>query len=203
MNRVGSSCWTMPASRGLTIRRPSNWSAASRPSTRSWPAPPVQTSTAGSTLLMTNSRRFLRRRVRESSGGGARRYRRLQLIYLRRANNDSRVAGWRQYRTGRRVLISFQTRAEVLAGARSAQWGIGGWPKRSRFLTGRPRSVLITKWWTRMQRSPPSATGSAMGLQAREHTGDRWVAACAIAKRLDLLAGDAIYQGAPNLVLHS
>ncbi|GAB4911839.1 hypothetical protein MAHJHV27_48360 [Mycobacterium avium subsp. hominissuis] len=44
------------------------------------------------------------------------------LMYLRRANSDSRVAGWREYLTGRRVLISFQTRAEVLAGARSAQW---------------------------------------------------------------------------------
>lgn len=39
------------------------------------------------------------------------------LMGLRRANNDSRVAGWREYLTGRRVLISFQTRAEVLAGA--------------------------------------------------------------------------------------
>lgn len=33
------------------------------------------------------------------------------LMYLRRANSDSRVAGWREYLTGRRVLISFQTRA--------------------------------------------------------------------------------------------
>lgn len=36
-------------------------------------------------------------------------------------------------------------------------------------------------------------------LQAKVHTGDRWIAACAIAKGFDLLAGDAIYSGAPNL----
>lgn len=40
-------------------------------------------------------------------------------------------------------------------------------------------------------------------LHNREHTGDRWVAACAIAKQFDLLAGDTIYRGAPNLVVHN
>ncbi|MCV7340745.1 PilT domain-containing protein [Mycobacterium haemophilum DSM 44634] len=54
----------------------------------------------------------------------------------------------------------------------------------------------------RTQSSLPNAAGSAMACTP-EHTGDRRVAACAIAKRLDLLAGDAIYQGAPNLVVHS
>ncbi|OOK81947.1 hypothetical protein BZL30_1358 [Mycobacterium kansasii] len=39
---------------------------------------PDQTSTAGSTLLMTNFRHFLRRRVRESGSGDGGRYRRLQ-----------------------------------------------------------------------------------------------------------------------------
>jgi predicted nucleic acid-binding protein len=40
-------------------------------------------------------------------------------------------------------------------------------------------------------------------LHDKIHTGDRWIAACAIAKQLDLLAGDQIYRGAPNLVVHS
>ncbi|WP_448073837.1 hypothetical protein [Georgenia yuyongxinii] len=38
-------------------------------------------------------------------------------------------------------------------------------------------------------------------LHAKEHTGGRWVAACAIAKSADLLAGDGIYQGAPGVRL--
>jgi predicted nucleic acid-binding protein len=44
-------------------------------------------------------------------------------------------------------------------------------------------------------------TGHA--LHDKVHTGDRWIAACAIAKQFDLLAGDTIYRGAPNLVVHS
>lgn len=40
------------------------------------------------------------------------------------------------------------------------------------------------------------------GLHDKIHTGDRWIAACAIAKQIDLLAGDQIYQNAPNLIVH-
>lgn len=36
-------------------------------------------------------------------------------------------------------------------------------------------------------------------LHDKSHTGDRWIAACAIAKRLDLVSGDSIYDGAPEL----
>ncbi|WP_239988200.1 PIN domain-containing protein [Mycobacterium kansasii] len=125
------------------------------------------------------------------------------LMYLRRANNDSRVAGWREYLTGRRVLISFQTRAEVLVGARSAQWGGRRMAETIEILdrtpTIRPDNEVVDAY----AELAAECRRIGHGLQAREHTGDRWVAACAIAKRLDLLAGDAIYQGAPNLVVHS
>jgi len=125
------------------------------------------------------------------------------LMYLRRANSDSRVAGWREYLTGRRVLISFQTRAEVLAGARSAQWGDRRLAETIEILdrtpTIRPDNEVVDAY----AELAAECRRLGHGLQAREHTGDRWVAACAIAKRLDLLAGDAIYQGAPNLVVHS
>jgi predicted nucleic acid-binding protein len=39
------------------------------------------------------------------------------------------------------------------------------------------------------------------GLQDPKHTGDRWVAASAIAKGLPLLSGDGIYEEAPGLTL--
>ncbi|WP_373202513.1 PIN domain-containing protein [Mycobacterium marinum] len=125
------------------------------------------------------------------------------LMYLRRAKSDSRVAGWREYLTGRRVLISFQTRAEVLAGARSAQWGERRMAETIEILdrtpTIRPDNEVVDAY----AELAAECRRIGHGLQAREHTGDRWVAACAIAKRLDLLVGDAIYQGAPNLVVHS
>lgn len=42
---------------------------------------------------------------------------------------------------------------------------------------------------------------SGHALHAKQHTGDRWIAACAIAKSTDLLAGDGIYHGAPGVAL--
>jgi predicted nucleic acid-binding protein len=124
------------------------------------------------------------------------------LMYLRSAANDPRVAGWREYLTGRRVLISFQTRAEVLAGARSAQWGDQRMARTIEILdrtpTIRPDNEVVDAY----AELAAECRRLGHGLQAREHTGDRWVAACAIAKRLDLLAGDAIYRGAPSLVVN-
>ncbi len=38
-------------------------------------------------------------------------------------------------------------------------------------------------------------------LQDKIHTGDRWVASCAVAKGVPLFARDGIYQGVPGLTL--
>lgn len=48
-----------------------------------------------------------------------------------------------------------------------------------------------------------SAACQAAGhpLQDKPHTGDRWIAACAIAKRFALLSGDGIFADVPNLPL--
>lgn len=40
-------------------------------------------------------------------------------------------------------------------------------------------------------------------LHGKPHTADRWIAACAIAKQFDLLSGDAIFNGAPNLTIRN
>ena len=45
------------------------------------------------------------------------------VLYVHRNSNDPRAVRWREQLTGRRVLISFQTRAEVIAGAIGAGWG--------------------------------------------------------------------------------
>lgn len=45
------------------------------------------------------------------------------LVFVNNSSADARVRGWKLHLTGRRVLISFQTRAEALLGARSAGWG--------------------------------------------------------------------------------
>lgn len=45
------------------------------------------------------------------------------LLFVWRRSSDPRITGWRELLTGRRVLISFQTRTELLAGARADSWG--------------------------------------------------------------------------------
>ncbi|WP_204079421.1 PIN domain-containing protein [Mycobacterium riyadhense] len=125
------------------------------------------------------------------------------LFYLRGDSRDPRVPGWREYLTGRRVLISFQTRAEVLAGARTARWG----ERRmatvietlDRTPTIRPDNEVVDAYALLVS----ECRKLGHPLHGRQHTGDRWIAACAIAKGLDLLAGDRIYEGVPSLVVHS
>lgn len=125
------------------------------------------------------------------------------LLYVVPAIGDPRVQRWQQSLADRRVLIAFHTRAEVLAGALSASWG-----------ARRMAKVLDVLNRTPTIHSDDEVVGAYAALTAecrrvghalhdKVHTGDRWIAACVIAKQLDLLSGDAIYQDAPNLVLRS
>ncbi|MBM7519072.1 PIN domain-containing protein [Nocardioides nitrophenolicus] len=122
-------------------------------------------------------------------------------LFIHRSSADPRLPEWRDVLRDRRVLISFQTRAEVLAGALVAGWG----PRRLAQL----RSVLDRTPTIRSDNQVVEAhadltsmcrrTGHA--LHAKHHAGDRWIAASAIAKGVELLAGDGIYLGAPGLSL--
>ena len=125
------------------------------------------------------------------------------LLYVVPAIGDPRVQRWQRSLADRRVLIAFHTRAEVLAGALSAGWG-----------ARRMAKVLDVLNRTPTIHSDDEVVGAYAALTAecrrvghalhdKVHTGDRWIAACVIAKQLDLLSGDAIYQDAPNLVLRS
>ncbi|MFV0435468.1 MAG: PIN domain-containing protein [Leucobacter sp.] len=108
---------------------------------------------------------------------------------------------WRRTLQGRRVIISFQSRAEVLAGLAMSKWG------KERL--EQARATLIA---THTIHAEPTvidafATLTAAcraeghGLQAKVHNADRWIAACSIAKSLPLLSGDQIYTNAPGLIL--
>lgn len=123
------------------------------------------------------------------------------VLYVHRNSNDPRAVRWREQLTGRRVLISFQTRAEVLAGALTAGWGNRRLGETRDILdrtpTIRPDNEVIDAYAALVA----ECRRAGHGLQDPRHAGDRWVAACAIAKNLDLLAGDGIYLNAPNLIL--
>lgn len=121
------------------------------------------------------------------------------LVYVNRRVSDVRVERWREHLTGRRVLISFQTRAEVLAGARSGGWGERRMEELHGVLNQMPTIYADDEVVEAYAQLVAECRRTGHALHAREHTGDRWIAACAIAKNLELVAGDGIYRDAPNL----
>ena len=111
------------------------------------------------------------------------------------------VEGWRSRLAGHRIVISFQTRAEILVGAQMAEWG----ERRVLALLEELDSTPTIGLDETVLQSYVSLTAAcrAMGhaLQAKQHTADRWIASCAVAKSVPLLSGDGIYHGAPRLAL--
>lgn len=124
-------------------------------------------------------------------------------VFLNPKPDDARVWAWREALANRRTLITFQTRAEVLGGARQANWG----KSRMAHLIGTlARTPVIHSDDEVVEAyAALSAQCRAAGhpLYGKIHTGDRWIAACVIAKRLDLLSGDAIFRDVPNLTIRS
>jgi predicted nucleic acid-binding protein len=111
------------------------------------------------------------------------------------------VSRWLEALAGDRVLISFQTRAEVVAGLRAGNWG----DSRRQTALAKLDAVPTIPADREVIESYAELTSLCLraghALHAKTHTADRWVAACAVAKGLPLLSGDGIYQGAPSLSL--
>lgn len=113
------------------------------------------------------------------------------------------VDAWRSALVGRRTVISFQTRAEVLGGAFGAGWGA----RRVEWLRGQldatptiGADVDVVEAAARLY-AEARAQGHPLGV-AQQHVGDRWIAACAIAKSLSLLTGNVRhFDRAPRLML--
>lgn len=98
-------------------------------------------------------------------------------------------------------MISFQTRAEVLAGARSQGWGERRMEELLGVLNRMPTIYSDDEVVDAFAELVAECRRTGHALQAKEHSGDRWIAACAIAKNLELVAGDGIYRDAPSLAL--
>ncbi len=111
------------------------------------------------------------------------------------------VTAWLEALAGDRVLISFQTRAEVLAGLRAGNWG----ERRRKTAVAKLDAIPTIPADREVIDSYAELTSlcrrAGHALHDKIHTADRWVAACAVAKGLPLLSGDGIYQGAPGLSL--
>jgi len=113
------------------------------------------------------------------------------------------IDSWMATLTGFRLLIAFQTRAELLAGAYLANWG-------ERRLTGLHGQLDLTPTvdedlevidaYARLH-ADARKSGHPLGHK-RDHVGDRWIAACAIAKGLPLMTGNRRhFENAPGLTL--
>jgi predicted nucleic acid-binding protein len=123
------------------------------------------------------------------------------LLFVRRGSSDQRIAGWRDLLTGRQVLISFQTRAELLSGAIADGWGERRVSKLRAILDLTPTIGVDDEVIDAHAALFAECRRVGHALHAKVHTGDRWIAACAIAKALPLVAGDGIFVSAPNLYL--
>lgn len=108
---------------------------------------------------------------------------------------------WLEAVRGRRVLVAFQTRAEAVVGARSAGWGESRMRHLKERLDATPMVPLDEDVFEAYVAVSVRALNDGDGIHQKVHTADRWVAACAIAKSVPLLSGDAIFKGVPSLAL--
>lgn len=122
-------------------------------------------------------------------------------LFVRRNSPDPRVSGWRETLAGRRVLIAFQTRAEVLAGALQANSGERRVQNLRAVLDATPTVPADSEVIDAYARLTARCRQTGHGLAQKPHTADRWIASCAIAKGLPLFAGDGVYRDAPDLSL--
>lgn len=122
-------------------------------------------------------------------------------LFVTRNAQDTRIAAWRTLLQGRRVLIAFQTRAEVLEGALERGWGPGRMQATRQTLDETPTIPSDNAVVDAYAELTAACRHAGHALHDRQHTADRWVAACAIASGIPLLSGDAIYRNAPNLIL--
>jgi hypothetical protein len=111
------------------------------------------------------------------------------------------IAAWRSALLGARVVISFQTKAEVLAGIQGSRWSesriVAGLDELERFPTIPADRSVIEAFAT----LSIVCRRAGHALHDKIHAADRWVAASAVAKQLPLMAKDGIYVGAPGLTL--
>lgn len=122
-------------------------------------------------------------------------------LFIRPTDAERRghpVDDWRTALTGYRVVISFQTRAEILYGALKDNWGESRLQKLDGVFRDTP-TIWVDDEVVRAEASLREASRQlGHALVASEHTADRWIGACAVAKKLPLWSLDGkAFDGAP------
>lgn len=108
---------------------------------------------------------------------------------------------WRDALAGLTVSVSVQTCAELRGGWAYANWA-GMRLEQARGQLGRtPTLPVDERVIDEAARLFAECKRAGHALHAKEHTGDRWVAATACAYDVPLLAVDGIYRDVPGLTL--
>lgn len=120
-------------------------------------------------------------------------------VYVLGARNSPEGDKWRAVLAGRTVTISVQTEVELRAWPLLRDWGAKRTEALER-LVADARTIQVTPV---VQASFVDLTVWAKqnghAIQDKVHTGDRWIAATALAYGLELAAGDGIYNGIADL----
>lgn len=119
----------------------------------------------------------------------------------RAAKRGLPVAEWRRALEGVRVFITFQTRAEILAGACIDNWGERRVSELRELLDTTPTIGADRAVIDAYAKFRAECRNAGHPLHDKQHNADRWNAASAIAKGLPLFAHDGIYTDAPGLTL--
>ena len=108
---------------------------------------------------------------------------------------------YQRHLSGKAILISFQTAAEVRYGALAAGWGSRRMAqlelKLSRAILVPPHEDLIIE----AARLRHDCKKVGHGLQSGNHAGDLWIAATARLGDVPLVTHDKIFDGAPGLTV--
>lgn len=108
---------------------------------------------------------------------------------------------WRGALAGRRIVISFQTRAEVLAGVRAAGWDRRKVAAVHGELDRTPTVQLDQEVFDAFVDLTVASRAAGKAIGQKIHSADRWIAASAIAKQLPLLTRDSTFANAPGVTL--
>lgn len=122
-------------------------------------------------------------------------------LYLKKQNRSPEVPRWRALLTGYSIVVPTQVRAEVLAGIASSSWGERRRDEATEILN-QTATVPVTEDVVACYATLfADCRHGGHALSDKMHTGDRWIAATAIALGAPLLACDQIYRNAPRLTL--
>lgn len=111
------------------------------------------------------------------------------------------VARYGPMLVGRPLVVSHVTVTELRFGALAAGWG----PNRLEALEARLSAMTVVVpdddlvWVCARLRA--AAKNAGLGLWAKDHEADRWIAATAVRYDLPLVSDDSIFVGVPDLDL--